>query len=251
MNRAYWMEIKYEFLKQSRLRVYVFSTMLFPLAFYAFFGIFMGWQHQPGMGSLTRDLLGSYGTFGVIGASLFGFGVGVAVERGLGWLEVKRASPMPVAAYLAAKTATCLAFAGILVLLLFALACTAGGVRLAASAWVLLWVTLVLGAAPFCAMGLAIGSLVGPNSAPAVINLIYLPMALCSGLWMPLEILPKGLQRIAPALPAYHLRQIAAAVIGGSFRGIPQHAEALLGFGLVFTGMAWIAQTRERAKIYG
>jgi len=30
----------------------------------------------------------------VIGATLYAFGVGVAVERGLGWLQVKRASPI-------------------------------------------------------------------------------------------------------------------------------------------------------------
>ena len=37
-------------------------------------------------------LLATYATFGVIGAALFGFGVGVAVERGQGWMLLKRAS---------------------------------------------------------------------------------------------------------------------------------------------------------------
>ena len=39
---------------------------------------------------------------------------------------------------------------------------------------------LVIGALPFCAIGLAFGYLVGPNSAPAVLNLVYLPMAFAS-----------------------------------------------------------------------
>ena len=102
MNRAYWTEMKYEFLKQSRMRTYVLSALLFPLAFYAVFGIAMGWQRQPGMEALPRNMMASYGSFGVIGVCLFGFGGGIAVERGLGWLEVKRASPMP--AFLASDT---------------------------------------------------------------------------------------------------------------------------------------------------
>ena len=40
---------------------------------------------------------------GVIAVSLFGFGVALAMERGQGWLQVKRASPMPVSAYFLAK----------------------------------------------------------------------------------------------------------------------------------------------------
>jgi ABC-2 type transport system permease protein len=251
MNRAYLMEIRYEFLKQSRMRMYVLMTFLFPLAFYTVFGIAMGWQRQPGMEDLPRAMLASYGSFGVIGACLFGFGVGVAVERGLGWMEVKRASPLPPPAYFLAKTATCMAFSGILVLLLFTVAFTAGGVRMAATQWILLWGALVVGSTPFCAMGLALGSFAGPNSAPALINVVYLPMAFCSGLWLPLELLPKAIQRIAPALPAYHLGQIAVAILNGSARGVGLHAEALLGFGMVFGGVAWIAYSRERAKQYG
>jgi ABC-2 type transport system permease protein len=251
MNRAYWMEIKYEFIKQSRMRMYVFSAFLFPLAFYALFGILMGFQRQPGMQDLPRNMMASYGSFGVIGVCLFGFGVGMAVERGLGWLEVKRASPMPAAAYLLAKTAASMAFSAILLLLLFTLAFTAGGVRMPAMQWALLWITLVLGSAPFCAMGLALGSFIGPNSAPALINAVYLPMAFCSGLWLPLELLPRAVQRIAPFLPAYHLGQIANAILGESGSAVPQHIEALFGFGCLFAGVAWIAYSRERAKMYG
>ena len=252
MNRAYWTEIKYEFIKQSRMRMYVFSAFLFPLAFYTVFGILLGFQRQTGMQDLPRNMMASYGSFGVIGVCLFGFGVGIAVERGLGWLEVKRASPMPPLAYLLAKTAAAMAFSGILLLLLFTLAFTAGGVRMPALQWAQLWIALVAGSAPFCAMGLALGSFLGPNSAPALINAVYLPMAFCSGLWMPLQFLPRAVQHIAPFLPAYHLGQIANSILAGSGgAAVPQHVEALAGFGCLFAGVAWIAYSRERAKMYG
>jgi len=77
-----------------------------------------------------------------------------------------------------------------------------------------LFFTLVIGALPFCALGLAIGYVAGPNSAPAIVNVIYLPMSFASGLWIPIEYLPKFLQKIAPMLPPYHFAQLALAMIG-------------------------------------
>jgi len=47
MPRVYWMEVKSEFLKLLRLRVYSMSTLLFPLMFYCFFGLAMGRDKAP------------------------------------------------------------------------------------------------------------------------------------------------------------------------------------------------------------
>ena len=102
MNRVYWMESKMELLKMARLKQYSLSTIGFPLMFYCFFGLAMA-SSYPGPVSISRYALATYGAFGVMGATLYAFGTGVAVERGLGWLEVKRASPMPPAAYFVAK----------------------------------------------------------------------------------------------------------------------------------------------------
>jgi ABC-2 type transport system permease protein len=82
--------------------------------------------------------------------------------------------------------------------------------------------------------------------------MIYLPMGFLSGLWMPIEVLPKGLQHLAPFLPSYHFGQIALAILGAPAQGsVLLHVEALVGFGLVFAGVAWVAQSREHEKMYG
>ncbi|HZF09908.1 MAG TPA: ABC transporter permease, partial [Thermoanaerobaculia bacterium] len=88
---------------------------------------------------------------------------------------------MPPLAYFAAKTIMSLLFGAIIIGALFTLGATAGGVRLPLGTWLALGGTLLVGALPFCAFGLAIGSFAGPNSAPAVVNLIYVPAAFCSG----------------------------------------------------------------------
>ena len=73
---------------------------------------------------------------------------------------------------------------------------------------------------PFCALGMAIGAWVKAQSAVAIVNLVYLPMAFLSGLWMPIALLPSFVQNVAAAFPAYHQSQLALKVValdeGGS-----------------------------------
>src|ERR1700756_657705 len=177
----YLKEAKYEFLKNLRLRVYTASVLSFPLMFYVLFGLVLNSKEAiAGMGVPTY-MIATYGTFGVIGASLFGTAAGLASDRGLGWLQVKRASPMPPFAYFGAKIIQSMLFSGIVFSLLLVLGVSFGGVRMPLLEMAKLLGTLVAGSLPFSAMGLALGYFVGPNSAPAAINLIYLPMSFCRG----------------------------------------------------------------------
>ena len=250
MTRVYWLEARTELLKFARMKSYSVSVIFFPLMFYCFFGLAMP-QLAPG-NSMARYLLASYGAFAIMGATMYAFGVGIAVERGLGWMEVKRASPMPMGAYFFAKGAVSMVFGAIVILMLFALGAVFGHVRMAPGQWLLTFGALVAGALPFCALGLTIGNLAGPNSAPATVNMIYLPMGFCGGLWLPFQFLPKAFQHAAPLLPSYHLGQVALAIQHGPARGsIAGHAAALAAFTLIFLGTAWIAHSRGREKMYG
>lgn len=249
--KLYLLEIKYEFLKALRLPAYSLPTLLFPVFFYLFFGVMFG-AKQAGPVSMATYLVATYGTFGVIGAALFGFGVSVAVERGQGWLEVKRTTPMPIAAYFVAKLAMAMIFSAIIVALLFVLGTTVGGVVLAPLVAVKLFVVLVLGSITFCAFGLALGFFAGPNSAAPIVNLIYLPMAFISGLWIPIVFLPKTVQEIALWLPPYHFSQLALRTIGAS-RGEPLalHAGAMIVATLLFGAIAYVGYRRDEGKLYG
>jgi ABC-2 type transport system permease protein len=241
-------EAKYDFLSRVRLPVYSVSTILFPVMFYILFGLVLNHGQRTDGVSVATYLMASYATFGVVGASLFGFGVSIAMERGLGWLQLKRASPMPPLAYFAAKVFTSMTFSAIIVLLLMALGVAFGSVRLTSGEAMQLLATLVVGGICFCAMGLAIGSFAGPNAAPAVVNLLYLPISFASGLWIPINMLPKVLQKVAPALPPYHLGQLALSIVGAGRGAALNHWGALFGFTLIFLGIARIGfQQDEQA----
>src|SRR5579871_1831528 len=130
----YGKEIKYEFLKNLRLRMYTASVLSFPIMFYVLFGLVLNSKEAIAGMRIPTYLIATYGTFGVMGASLFGTAAGLASDRGLGWLEVKRASPMPPFAYFAAKVITSMIFSAIIVLALFTLGILAGGVRMPVTA---------------------------------------------------------------------------------------------------------------------
>jgi len=248
----YLKEAKYEFLKYLRLRMYTVSVLSFPVMFYVLFGLVLNPHNSIEGTRVPVYLIPSYGTFGVIAASLFATAAGLAADRGLGWLQVKRASPMPPFAYFTAKLFTSFVFSTVVVLSLFALGFAFGGVRLSTVQFWQLLGTLVAGSVPFSAMGLALGYFTGPNSAPPTINLIYLPMSFCSGLWVPFMFLPKVVQKIALVLPAYHLSQLALGVVGsGTHEPALGHWEVLAAFTMICLGVARIGFQRDQEKMYG
>src|SRR5687768_13824868 len=194
--RIHLLEIKYEFLKALRMPQYSLPTIFFPIVFYIFFGVMI--SAKTGTPKRMAEYpIATYGTFGVIGAALFGFGVSVAIERGQGWLEAKRTTPMPISAYFVAKMAMAMIFSAIIVLLLFATGALGADVHLPVTTMLSLFGILVGGSITFCALGLALGFFCGPNSAPPIVNLIYLPMGFLSGLWIPIAFMPRAIQDLA------------------------------------------------------
>lgn len=233
--QSYLLEARYEFLRLLRTPSFALPSLLFPALFYLLFGVLLNKSH----GDAARYLLATYGVFGVMGVGLFAFGVTVAIEREQGFLVYKRALPMPPGAYLFAKMAMAMLFATIISLLLATLAATVGGVELRLSQWLLLWAVNVAGVLPFAALGLYIGSLVGGQGAPAVVNLLYLPMAFLSGLWLPLKLLPAWIAKLAPLWPSYHHSQIALKVIGMDAGGsLALHLGVLAGITVLFFALA-------------
>lgn len=240
-----------ELTKNRRLPGYVIPTLTFPLAFYVFFGIAMGASRGIGAMTIATYLLATYGAFGVVACALFGVGVGLAVERGQGWLIVKRASPMPPLAYIVAKVVTSMTFAAVVVVLLTAVGVAFGGVRIAPLTWLELLIALVLGTIPFCAFGMAIGALAGPNSAPAVVNLVYLPMSFLSGLWIPIEALPPAIAHFAPLLPTYHLGQLALGTIDAGHGSALVHIAVLALWTVAGAAAAAYGLKRDEGRTYG
>jgi ABC-2 type transport system permease protein len=247
--RIYVKETKYEFLKLLRTRSFSLATVGFPVMFYLIFGIANRNAHDGNV-HFAKYMLGSYACFGLIGAALFGIGVGMASERAAGWLELKRASPMPVTAYLFAKCASAVVFGLIIVSILTLIGVCFGEVRLTASELVRMFGLTIVGSITFASMGLLLAQIVPANAAPGVVNLIYLPMSFVSGLWVPLKFLPHWIQQIAPAFPTYHLSQLMFSIFHYQDESsIASHWFSLAGFTMLMLGLSWlIFHRREQSS---
>jgi len=238
---AYALESKFEFLRVLRTPAFALPTLMFPPLFYLLFGLLL----NRGNSNAAHYLFATYSVFGVMAPSLFGFGVGIAIERERGWLALKRVAPMPPGAYLLSKLVMAMVFAMIIYGILAAMAHGLGGVHLEACQWLLLGVIATIGVLPFCALGLMVGSRANASGAPALINLMYLPMAFLSGLWMPLSVLPAFIGQMAPLWPPYHLAQLSLATIGlGDGSALLPHIGTLLGFTVLCFAIArrWLAR---------
>jgi ABC-2 type transport system permease protein len=245
----YALETKYEFLKLLRTPHYSVPVLAFPVMFYLLFGLSFAGRSKAGVGPGPAEyLLASYSIFGVVTAALFAFGAGVATERALGWLVLKRATPMPVSAYLSAKVASAMLFGTVILIMMAFCAIVFGGVHLPISTWLKLLLVVTLGSIPFCMAGLLVAFIVPPAGAPGIMNLINLPLAFAGGLWMPVEMLPKMFRAIAPMVPQYHLGQLALSAVGAApTRDTAGHVMALGLTALLFGALSWVAWRRSDA----
>ena len=230
---AYLGEMRFEFIKSLRTPAFAVPTLLFPILFYVMFGIFFG--SMRGNSQQALYLFATYGVFGAMGPGLFGFGVSLAIEREQGLLTLKQALPQPPGAYLLARAVMAMLFVATISLMLMLVAVSVGDVPLTFSQGIRLFAINVVGALPFCVIGMWVGSMVSGAASPAIVNVIFLFMAFLSGLWVPLQFMPEVLIDIAPVWPSYHLAQMALSIVGARSMGtMLGHVGVLTGVTLMF-----------------
>ncbi len=210
--RAYAMEARFELVRTARAPVFLFPMLVLPVMLYLFFGVVLVGQHGPPDPKIALLVFSGFAMFSVVGPGMFGFGIGLAIERQSGALTLKRALPMPAGSNLLAKLFAAMVLASVVVALLLPIATLYGHVTMNGAQIARFAVVAVLGVVPFCALGLLIGSFVSGTAAPGVVNLLYFPMIYLSGLF-PFP-LPKAMQTAAVIWPAFHLNQLGLAAVG-------------------------------------
>jgi ABC-2 type transport system permease protein len=238
-----------EFLKLWRVPAFSATSIGLPLIFYAFIGIGQSSQEIFPHVRFGTYFLASMAVYSVANVMIFSFGISVATERGMKMDLLMRATPLPPLVYLLSRCITAIFFAAVTLAVLFPFAYFAGGVRVDPSVWATLASRVLLGSIPFIALGFAIGYLSGPNSAVAVINLIYLPTAFASGLFFPKQLLPDFIQHISPYLPLHFYGQLGWDAIGApTSESVATDWLYLAGYGVLFFAIALWAYRREESR---
>jgi ABC-2 type transport system permease protein len=236
--RAYANEMKYESLRMLRSPGFSIPFLVLPVPIYLFFGVLLPGPAIAEKPALANYLFSGWLVFATMGPALFGVGCALAVERDAGLLKLKRALPAPGGSYLAAKMAMAMGLSAIAMASLVVTALVAGEISLSGTQLLLMTTVMIAGSVPLSAIGLFIGAHASGSAAPAVVNVVFLPMLWLSGLFIPL---PKFLETWVVIWPAFHLNQVALGTAGiaeFSFVAPQISAAVLAGITVLFGGLA-------------
>jgi ABC-2 type transport system permease protein len=205
------------------------------LMFLVIFSVIFGnGQIEVGPGQIVRVAtfyVPSISVFAVITACYTNIAISLTFSRDSGALKRIHGSPLPVWSYMFARIFHAVVIAILLVGICSAFGAVFYGATLPTATLPAFVLTLVVGAAVFCVLGVAVtGFIPNADAAPAVVNGTILPLLFISNVFIPLQNPPAWLDIVGKIFPVRHF---ADALIGSFFRlsGSGLHTNDLLVLG--------------------
>jgi ABC-2 type transport system permease protein len=196
-NRSFW-----------RNPASAFFTFVFPLMFLVIFNLLFGSGDYEGFGqttSVSTFYVPAIAAFSVITATYTNLAITVSFARDEGVLKRVRGTPLPSWAYLAGRIGHSTLMSLLLVVIVTAFGFLFYGVDIPTNTMPAFIVAVIVGAASFSALGLALTALI-PNAeaAPPITNATILPLLFISDIFIPLEDAPQWLETVANVFPIKH-----------------------------------------------
>jgi len=183
----------------------LFFTAILPVIFLTLFVSIFGNNRAGGAyGNIRVSTLQvpAFIALAVVSASFVGLAMGLVSLREDGVLKRVRGTPVAPWIVFAGRIGTAFVSAAIVTAILCAIGAMAFGVTLPTTTLPGLVATLAVGAASFCALGIAYTRLIPSEDAgPAMTNAVVLPLYFISGVFVPVSELSHGLRTVAGLLP--------------------------------------------------
>jgi ABC-2 type transport system permease protein len=221
VTRLFFHELRAQQVLFWRSRESAFFTFLLPIIFLVLLGSVYGDEQFNGINGSTYLVAGLIG-YGVVATAFAGLAITLVVRRESGVLKRVRGTPLPAFVYLSAVIVSTL-----VVIALEVITQLLVGKYLLDASWpaspAAFVLVLVVGAAAFAALGLALTGLVrSAEGSSAVVNAIYLPMTFISGVFFSTEGMPAFLLAIGDVLPlTYPLRLFRETFVAGDGLDMP------------------------------
>jgi ABC-2 type transport system permease protein len=203
-------QIRYENRSFWRNPPAAFFTIAFPLMFLFLMNAIFGNEKITGPGGEEVDGSTIYipliSAFALITACFTNLATSLPFARDYGTLKRIRGTPLPPRIYILARVLHVTALALFLVAITLAVGALVYGADVPVDTLPAFIVSVLIGAAAFSSLGLAMAALV-PNAdaAPAVVNGVALPLFFISGIFIPSTALPDWLAAIAGVFPFKNL----------------------------------------------
>lgn len=188
-----------------------FFTFVLPLMFLVIFNLLFGDEEIDRFGVVVSGstfYVPGIAALSVISAAYTNIAMMVSIARDNGLLKRVRGTPLPPWAFLFGKIAHATLVALLLVAIVVAFGAVFYDVEVPTKTMPAFIVTLAVGAASFCALGVAMtGFIRNADAAPAVVNGSILPLFFISDIFIPLQDAPRWLETLGAVFPVKHFSE--------------------------------------------
>ena len=207
--RLFFHQVRYDQKLFWRNPATVFFSVAMPLVFLFLLGAVFGGGNSK---DPTYDLLANQYlvpaimTLGIVSSTFVNMAMTITFQREMGVLKRMRGTPLPTATFVSARTTSAVVNAALIAAAILISGRIAYGIDITATRLIGVAIVTVVGAVSFCALGFALTVFI-PNqaAAPAITNMIVLPLYFISGVFGDAANLPTVLSDIGKFFPVYHL----------------------------------------------
>jgi ABC-2 type transport system permease protein len=219
------MQTRYQLISIARNRRAVLFSFILPAVLLVMFNsvfapgtgtVDLGGERVGGHAYFTGGML----TYAVLLSAFSQLAIGLVNQRENGELKRLRGTPVPAWTFIAATVLRAVVVVAFMAVVLILIARLGYDVRFSATGLGEVLLFALLGTAAFAGVAMAASSLVTDvDSAGAVLPLIAVILSLISGIFVPIDQLPGGLEDIARIFPVYHLAEGLQMALGHAGAG--------------------------------
>ncbi|MDP9233549.1 MAG: ABC transporter permease [Actinomycetota bacterium] len=233
-------QVKYENKSFWRNPASMFFTFIFPLMFLVIFNLLFGGKVRIATGQTVNAsyfYVPAIAAFSIVTACFTNTAMSITLLRDQGVLKRSQGSPLPGWAFLLGRIMFAVIIAILLVLIVTAAGVLFYNVNAPTDTMGPFVLSVIVGAASFCALGFAITSVI-PNgdAAPAMVNGIVLPLLFISDVFVPLDKAPQWIVTLGDIFPIKHLSHAVTYAFNP-----PANASAFRGTDLLVVAIWGIA----------
>lgn len=216
---------------------FLFFALLMPAGFYLLFTKVMIQAPAAELHAFAKTYLGSMVVYSGAISALFSMANVMQQDRQQGFVAMLRLSSAGLTCYAVSLVFWALAMNLASLVLVGGLATVVNQVQLRVSQWVGMGLLSMLGEAPLLGLAALIARVPRPETLSLLSNFITFPLAIISGLWWPLTMLPTWAQHIGKVMPTYLIDQLMGATMNGG----TLNTSAFIGVVLWLLGLALLA----------
>jgi ABC-2 type transport system permease protein len=185
----------------------VFFTVMFPVIVFLILAVVFNGETVGVRGGVdaTTYYVPAIMSLSIISATMQTLAMTLVIAREDGRLKRGRGTPMPPWVFIAGRVGNSIVVALMMLVLLAAIGAALYGVSVPWERLPAILLALVVGAASFCCLGIALTAAIpSQDAAAAIVNALLLPLYFLSGVFIPEDQLPNGVITFADLFPVRH-----------------------------------------------